>query len=90
MAVSIPNPPSHFDEYAKSEWFRRWEELASSGRAAFVNHTALAAYCAAYSRWSTAEEQIARLAATPESRGALVAKSKDGKYVQNPYIAISS
>jgi P27 family predicted phage terminase small subunit len=87
--IEKPEHPAHFDEYAREAWERICGEYSVAGKAESLDLVALSAYCMAYSRWKTAEEQIAQLAKNPESRGALIAKNKAGNYIQNPFLDVS-
>ena len=49
----------------------------------------LAAYCAAYARWRTAEEAIACMAARDELTGALLIKDKEGQTRAKPLVRVA-
>src|SRR5262245_31110780 len=52
-------PPDHLDAIACDEWARVVPELTRVKLLTVVDRAALAAYCALYSRWVTAERLIA-------------------------------
>lgn len=79
----IPTCPKHLDKAAKTEWKRLSVELASSGLLTSVDRAALAAYCAAWSRWISAEENVQKF-------GAVIKSPKSGYPVQNPYVGIAN
>jgi P27 family predicted phage terminase small subunit len=80
--TGVPTCPSHLDANAKKEWKRISKELLAIGLLTSVDRAALAAYCAAYSRWIAAEESIARFG--------LVIKAPSGYPVQNPFVSIAN
>jgi P27 family predicted phage terminase small subunit len=57
----IPTCPAHLDAEAKREWRRVSRELDGMGVLTKVDRAALAAYCAAWSRWVHAELQLRRI-----------------------------
>jgi P27 family predicted phage terminase small subunit len=72
-----PEPPEHLDAGAVA----KWQELARGldpSRPGVGD--ALACYCAAYSRWTAAEAQVAALG--------LIVKSASGLPTENPYLTI--
>jgi P27 family predicted phage terminase small subunit len=79
----IPSCPRHLDAVAKSEWKRISRELIATGLLTSVDRAALAAYCAAWSRWVNAETSI-------EKFGAVIKSPKSGYPIQNPYIGIAN
>jgi P27 family predicted phage terminase small subunit len=60
LAQSAPKPPRNLDAEAKREWKRVSSELLEAGLLTAVDRAALAAYCAAWSRWRAAEKIIQR------------------------------
>jgi P27 family predicted phage terminase small subunit len=56
--VSVPSCPTWLDGIARTEWRRVCPELSKIGLLTQVDRTALAGYCAAYSRWVRAEIAI--------------------------------
>lgn len=78
-----PTCPRHLDDEAKKEWKRISKELTSMGLLTSVDRAALAAYCAAYSRWASAEEQIQKF-------GLVIKSPKSGYPVPNPYVGIAN
>lgn len=79
----IPTCPKHLDKSAKAEWKRISRELITLGLLTSVDRAALAAYCSAWSRWISAEENVQKF-------GAVIKSPKSGYPVQNPYIGISN
>ena len=70
-------PPAHLDDRAKA----KWKELCKLVDVVWPGTgDALAAYCAAYSRWVTAEGEVAKLG--------LIVKSSTGSPIENPFLAI--
>lgn len=81
--TGTPTCPRHLDEEAKKEWKRISAELTTLGLLTSVDRAALAAYCAAYSRWVKAEESIQRF-------GAVIKSPKSGFPIQNPYVSVAN
>jgi P27 family predicted phage terminase small subunit len=79
----LPKCPAHLDKNAKAEWRRISRELAAVGLLSAVDRAALAAYCAAWSRWISAEEGI-------QKHGTVIKSPKSGYPIQNPYVSISN
>jgi P27 family predicted phage terminase small subunit len=82
MPTGIPTCPSQLDKIAKAEWRRISKELIALGLLTNVDRTALAGYCAAYSRWIKAEQELQTKAA--------VVKAPSGYPMPNPYIGIAN
>lgn len=78
-----PTCPRHLDADAKKEWHRISAELIAMGMLTIVDRAALAGYCASWSRWIKAEQQI-------EKYGMVVKSPKSGFPIQNPYVGISN
>ena len=78
----IPDCPDHLDEIATAEWDRVSSELVTIGLLTSVDRAALAAYCAAYSRWVKAEKNI-------QQYGEVI-MTKDKNAVQNPYVGVAN
>lgn len=81
--TGTPTCPKHLDKAAKIEWRRISRELTSLGLLTNVDRTALAAYCAAYSRWANAEEQLQKF-------GHVIKSPKSGLPIPNPYLSVSN
>ena len=77
-----PRCPPHLDREAKAEWKRIVPELRAAGVLTIVDRAALAAYCAAWSRWVAAEKQI-------QKDGEIV-QTPNGYPMQSPWLAISN
>lgn len=78
-----PTCPEHLDSIAKIEWERISNELISVGLLTAVDRAALAAYCVAWSRWVSAEENVQKF-------GAVIKSPKSGFPIQNPYVGIAN
>jgi P27 family predicted phage terminase small subunit len=78
-----PKCPPHLDKAAKAEWRRISDELTRLGLLTMVDRAALAAYCASWSRWVSAEESIRKF-------GLVIKSPKSGYPVQNPYVGIGN
>ena len=70
-------PPTHLDAVAAAKWKElcKLVDVVQPGTA-----DALAAYCVAFSRWVTAEGEVAKLG--------LIVKSSTGTPVENPFLGI--
>jgi P27 family predicted phage terminase small subunit len=79
----IPKCPQHLDADAKKEWRRISRELLSLGLLTSIDRAALAAYCAAWSRWITAEVNVQKF-------GAVIKSPKSGFPIANPYVGIAN
>lgn len=88
----LPEPPGHLDAYALEEWNRVAEGLSVMRIFTVVDCAALAAYCNAYSRWRTAEEQIKRRIekANGDKLAGLIDKTSNGNIIQNCLIGIAN
>jgi P27 family predicted phage terminase small subunit len=60
QAAEPPKPPKYLTGYARVEWRRLAPELHRLGLLTILDVAALAAYCLAYARWRTVEEELAR------------------------------
>jgi P27 family predicted phage terminase small subunit len=78
-----PSCPEHLDAIAKAEWDRVYAELLSAGLLTAVDRAALSAYCAAWSRWVNAEENIQKF-------GTVIKSPKSGFPIQNPYVGVAN
>ena len=87
--MDLPDPPSHLDAYALEEWGRVADGLNAMGVLSGIDQAALAAYCAAYSRWRSAEEELNELAKKSKLQ-ALVLKTVSGNWIQQPLIGIAN
>jgi P27 family predicted phage terminase small subunit len=81
--MGIPRCPSHLDKLAKAEWVRISKELIAVGLLTSMDRAALAAYCAAWSRWVAAEANIAKY-------GTVIKSPKSGYPIQNPYVGVAN
>ena len=69
----VPEPPPFVVGYAADEWRRIAPELHRMKLLSILDVMPLAAYCAAYQRWRTAEEVTARMAEQdPGTHGLLI------------------
>jgi len=85
----MPDIPSHLDKYGQQEWERIAEGLNVMGILREVDQNILGAYCASYSRWRHAEEELNKLK-KESSLGALVLKTISGNWIQQPLIGIAN
>lgn len=90
MSRDIPEPPPFLIGYAKEEWHRVITELYRLKLVTSVDINPLAAYCQAYSRWRTAEERLADLAARDPVSAGLMIKSAGGTPIQNPIVGVAN
>jgi P27 family predicted phage terminase small subunit len=79
----IPSCPKHLDKAARTEWKRVASELTATGLLTTVDRAALAAYCAAWSRWTDAEINIQKF-------GTVIKSPKSGFPIQNPYVGVAN
>lgn len=79
----VPDCPRHLDKEAKREWRRVSVELVTLGLLTSVNRAALAAYCAAYSRWASAKLNVQKF-------GVVIKSPKSGFPIQNPYVGVAN
>lgn len=85
----LPDPPPHLDDYAREEWNRLAAGLHNIGILFEVDQAAFGAYCAAYSRWRHAEEEIQGLAETKPHHG-LIEETEKGNHIQHPLVGIAN
>lgn len=80
VKTEIPDPPSHLDAVAVA----KWQEITTMPDFTVTAGDAdlLEVYCNAWSRWRSADAQVAALGA--------VIKSPSGFPIQNPYLAIAN
>ena len=86
----LPPPPDHLDEYARDEWFRICQGLYNMGLLFDVDRAAFAAYCQAYSRWKTAEEEMQKRVKKGGPLAGLVDVTKAGNIIQNTLVGIAN
>jgi len=87
--TEMPSPPPHLDAYGLEEWNRIAEGLNVMGILTVVDQASLAAYCGAYSRWRSAEEELNTLKAK-NPLTALVLQTVSGNWIQQPLIGIAN
>jgi P27 family predicted phage terminase small subunit len=97
ISTAIPDPPgdmpevpTHLDNHGRAEWDRIADGLNVMGILREIDQNTLAAYCASYSRWRHAEEELKLLAEKNGSIAALVQKTISGNWIQQPLIGISN
>jgi P27 family predicted phage terminase small subunit len=56
--------PDQLDEFGRQAWDRVTRELQTAGRLASADREAIELYCAAYSRWRRADQELAALGVT--------------------------
>jgi P27 family predicted phage terminase small subunit len=88
--AGMPEAPLHLDSYAKEEWDKISTGLHSMGILSLIDQTSLAAYCSAYSRWRTAEEEIQKRVTKGGPLAGLVDITKSGNVIQNCLVGISN
>jgi P27 family predicted phage terminase small subunit len=86
----MPDPPKHLDAYGLEEWDRIAHGLNVMGVLSQVDQSALAAYCMAYSRWRTAEEEMQKRVAKGGALAGLVDKTAAGNIIQNCLVGIAN
>jgi P27 family predicted phage terminase small subunit len=84
-----PEPPEFLSGYALEEWRRVAPGLSLFGLLSLFDVMPLAAYCEAYSRWRTAEELLARVAAGDPAFLGLLVKGSKGQPRANPLLEVS-
>ncbi len=75
-------PPENLSDDARKHWDHVVEQLVLAGIMTNLDNQALALYCEAYARWSTANAKIAK--------HGMVIKAPSGYPVQSPYLSISN
>jgi P27 family predicted phage terminase small subunit len=88
--VATPDAPEHLTEAALAEWDRIVLELFAMKLLTNLDRAALAAYCQAYGRWSSAETALARMAAHDAVTDGLIVKTKSGNLIQNPLVGAAN
>lgn len=88
--ADLPIPPDHLDAGALEEWGRLADGLNAMGILAGIDQAAFAAYCSAFSRWKSAEEELQKLRDKGGALNALVLKTVSGNFIQQPLIGISN
>jgi P27 family predicted phage terminase small subunit len=83
-----PEPPEFLSSDAVTEWRKVAPELHRSRMLTAFDVMPLAAYCAAFSRWKAAEEELAREAAQ-DPRKALTVTDAKGVMRPNPLLRLS-
>jgi len=78
----LPPAPKHLDTVGQQEWRRISKELYPIGLLTKIDLTALSAYCASYSMWVAAQENI-------KKHGVLI-KAQSGFPMQSPYMSIAN
>ena len=86
---TMPDVPTHLDYYGQEEWKRIADGLNIMGILREVDQNILGAYCASYSRWRHAEEELNKLK-NESPLSALVLKTISGNYIQQPLIGIAN
>ena len=86
----MPDPPAHLDSYAREEWDKISIGLHAMGVLSLIDQTTLAAYCSAYSRWRTAEEEIQKRVVKGGPLAGMVDITKSGNVIQNCLVGISN
>lgn len=82
-AAGIPECPDHLDAVARAEWDRITPQLLAIGILTEMDRSALAAYCAAWSRWVDAEINLHKF-------GTIIKTPKTEYPIQNPYLGVAN
>lgn len=94
FTVNLPaapiTPPAFLDDYARAEWSRLAPGLESIGLLTLEKEKPFAAYCASYSRWRHAEEELEKLRQKGGEIATLIYITKSGNAIQQPLIGISN
>ena len=85
----MPEPPPHLDAYALEEWNRHAPGLNAMGMLSPVDSSTFGAYCMAYSRWRTAEEQIKLRVDKMGALAGLVEETKQGTMIKNALVTVA-
>lgn len=88
--VVQPDAPAHLSDAARVEWDRIVTELLALRLLTNLDRAALAAYCQAYGRWSSAETALARMAERDAVTDGLIVKTKSGNLIQNPLVGAAN
>ncbi len=80
-SAQCPDRPAFVTGYAADEWDRIAGELHRLGLLTVLDSTVLGLYCAAYARWRTAEEMLARME--------LLIENDKGDLRTNPLVRIA-
>ena len=88
--LAIPAVPTELCDDAKLEWGRVSQELLKMGLLSELDRGVLAAYCQAYGRWIRAERILREMAIKDPATGAMVIKTSNGNFIQNPLIGIAN
>lgn len=81
-APGRPSCPAWLDREAKAEWRRIVPDLDAMGVLTRVDRSALAAYCATWSRWRDAEEKLQKF-------GPVLKPTASGYLPQSPFVALA-
>ena len=79
---TIPNPPSHFNRWAKKVWREYGQLLLDAGLFTELDSVAFEMFCQAYGRWIDAERQLLE-------EGEILTSAQGGLY-QNPRLGIAN
>ena len=77
---AVPPCPKELDTEARREWRRITRELKAVGLISRLDRAALASYCAAWSRFLSAQTELAK--------SGPVVKSPSGFPILNPYLSV--
>lgn len=89
LPAKPPDPPEHLSAYGKEEWRRIIREAYALRLCTGLDIHPLAAYCAAFSRWKTAEETIASMAERDPVMRGLIVRTQSGGAAPNPLVLIA-
>jgi P27 family predicted phage terminase small subunit len=80
--AEAPSCPQHLSAEGRREWRRICAQLRHMGLLSACDRAALAAYCAAWARWSKAEAKI-------KSLGEILRTKKTGSEYLNPWLSVA-
>lgn len=87
---AIPACPTYLNDYAQEEWRRVAQTLYDLGTLSELDQSMLAAYCAAFSHWRHAEEDLEHMAQADGTTHGAVIRTKSGNFIQNPMVGVAN
>jgi P27 family predicted phage terminase small subunit len=88
--TDLPECPPWLNEYARQEWDRLAADLYGMGVLTGIDQTMLAAFCTAYSRWRTAEEDLQKQADEDDETHGAIIDTINGNKIQNPLMGVAN
>jgi P27 family predicted phage terminase small subunit len=83
-APCMPSMPAYLEAAAQEEWKRLSRKLFTLGLLTELDRGVLAAVCAAYGRWVTAEENLEKMGRP------LLYKTTNGNWIQHPLVGTAN